>query len=65
MSEHFTVLISRFEVFALWFALRDTMYYFLFSYHPTSSNWASHLDDENDSDTDSKVSGSLAVDKAW
>ena len=35
-------------------------------YH--SSNWASGglmFDEDNDSDTDSKVSGSLAVDKAW
>ena len=42
-------------------------WYFLFtcSYHHPSSNWASHLDEDNDSDTDSKVSGSLAVDKAW
>ena len=37
-----------------------------------SSNWASGgmpsgavFDEDNDSDTDSKVSGSLAVDKAW
>ena len=33
-------------------------------YH--SSNWPGGMfDEDNDSDTDSKVSGSLAVDKAW
>lgn len=76
MTSYFVVALewalSIMEKFLWCFRLRDMLkmfcLVFLFSYYPpppTSSNWASHLDEDNDSDTDSKVSGSLAVDKAW